>query len=130
VIYPVHYGSSAYDCPTETRIDPNSDIQNRLADGIYHEAPTLFDPEPYAPPVVVWLLFTGNHVEGGPLSAYVALPGGHLSDNRVKWLRIEKLIKTAGQGPEEPRSPHDGPTSQSPQPPLPPQPVLPLQLRQ
>lgn len=65
LIYPTRYGSSSDDCPTLAQID-KSEIQARLADGRYdYDPPTLFDPVPATPRTVVWLMFTGNNVEGG-----------------------------------------------------------------
>ena len=80
VIYPMRYGSSAYDCPTSAQIDDMSYIQQELAAGTFQCQPTLFDSVPYQPPKVVWMLFTGNHIETGPLAAYLALPGGNSLD--------------------------------------------------
>ena len=129
VIYPMRYGYSADDCPTDAKIDGTSDIQNRLAAGLYDETPTLFDPTPGEPLVVVWLLFTGNHVEGGPLSAYVALPGGRLADGRIHWPNIEELLANGGSGP--PGAPGgQNPDDQEPDVPLPPEPALSMALRQ
>ena len=125
LIYPTRYGASADDCPTLAQIDETSEIQARLAAGRFDgDQPTLFDPEPFTPRTVVWLLFTGNHVEAGPLSAYLALPGGPLPGGRVNWLRIEPLL-TGDVPPGDP-----GPASQVPNiPTQPPEPSLILRLR-
>jgi len=111
------------DCPTSARIDDASGIQQELASGRFYEHPTLFDPDPRTPPTVVWLLFTGNFVEGGPLVSYLALPGGALTDGRLECLRIEPLLTgSASGGPEDP-------VSDDPKPPLPPEPAPKLRLR-
>jgi hypothetical protein len=123
VIYPMRYGTGATDCPTSARIDDASGIQQELAGGWFYEHPTLFDPDPRTPPTVVWLLFTGNFVEGGPLASYLAQPGGALPDGRVEWLRIEPLPA----GPPS-NSPED-PVREGPKPALPPEPAPKLRLR-
>ena len=123
VIYPMRYGTGATDCPTSARIDDASGIQQELAGGWFYEHPTLFDPDPRTPPTVVWLLFTGNFVEGGPLASYLAQPGGALPDGRVEWLRIEPLLA----GPAS-NSPED-PVREGPKPALPPEPAPKLRLR-
>ena len=87
-VYPMRYGDTADDCPTSAQIDDESQIQRMLAQGRFHDTPTLFDPDPATPRKVVWLLFTGNAVEGGPLAAYLALPGGRLPNRRVDWPHI------------------------------------------
>lgn len=125
VIYPMRYGTRETDCPTSACIDDASGIQQELAGGRFYEHPTLFDPEPYTPPTVVWLLFTGNFVEGGPLASYLALPGGAHADGRLEWLRIEPLLTgPALGGPEDP-------VRADPRPPLPlpPEPAPKLRLR-
>ena len=99
VVYPKRFGLRPDDCPTTAQID-DSEIQERLADGYFPYQPTLFDPDPKTPPKVVWLLFTGNHVESGPLVAYLALPGGRLPDRRVNWLGIELLLADGDTGPD------------------------------
>ena len=125
VIYPKRFGLRPDDCPTTAQID-DSEIQERLADGDFTHQPTLFDPDPRMPPKVVWLLFTGNHMESGPLVAYLALPRGRLPGRRVNWLGIEPLLADVGTGP-------DGDETEITQPPsvpsLPPQPNLVLNLR-
>jgi hypothetical protein len=123
LVYPHRYGASADDCPTQAQIE-DSEIQAQLADGtFFDDQPTLFDPEPSTPRVVVWLLFTGNHVESGPLSAYLALPGGRLPGDLVNWRRIEPLL-ASDLPPEDP-----GPAGQvRPGPELPPEPKLPIRL--
>ena len=125
VVYPKRFGLRPDDCPTTAQID-DSEIQERLADGHFVHQPTLFDPDPEKPSKVVWLLFTGNHVESGPLVAYLALPGGRLQGRRVNWLGIEPLLADGGAGP-------DGNETEGSQPPsvpsLPPQPNLTLNLR-
>lgn len=125
VVYPKRFGLRPDDCPTTAQID-DSEIQERLADGYFPYQPTLFDPDPKTPPKVVWLLFTGNHVESGPLVAYLALPGGCLPDRRVNWLGIEPLL---ADGDTEPDEEEAGSSQPSPVPPLPPQPNLALNLR-
>ena len=92
VVYPMRYGSRKDDCPTTARIEDPSAIQRDLAGGRYHEPLTLFDVETDTPPVVVWLLFTGNSVEGGPLAAYLAIPGGYHSDGCIELPQIEELL--------------------------------------
>lgn len=125
LVYPKRFGLGPDECPTTAEID-DSDIQERLAEGYFPYQPTLFDPHPEIAPKVVWLLFTGNHVEGGPLVAYLGLPGGRLPARRVNWLGIEPLLV---DGAAEPRVD----TAESSQPPhipsLPPQPSLALNLR-
>ena len=123
VIYPMRCGTGATDCPTSARIDDASGIQQELAGGWFYEHPTLFDPDPRTSPTVVWLLFTGNFVEGGPLTSYLAQPGGALPDGRVEWLRIEPLLA----GPAS-NSPED-PVREGPKPALPPEPAPKLRLR-
>jgi hypothetical protein len=123
LIYPMRYGSSAVDCPTSAHIDDASGIQQELAGGRFYDHPTLFDPDPHTPPTVIWLLFTGNFVEGGPLASYLALPGGALPDGRVEWRRIEPLLTGSASG-----SPED-PMRDDPKPPLPPEPTPKLRLR-
>ena len=123
VIYPMRYGTDATDCPTSARIDDASGIQQELAGGWFYEHPTLFDPDPCTPPTVVWLLFTGNFVEGGPLASYLAQPGGPLPDGRVEWLRIEPLLTgPASSSPENP-------VREGPKPPQSPEPTPKLRLR-
>lgn len=99
LVYPKRFGLMPDDCPTSAQID-DSEIQERLADGYFMYEPTLFDPDPTTPLKVVWLLFTGNHVDSGPLVAYLALPGGRLPDRRVKWLGIESLLADEDTGPD------------------------------
>ena len=123
VIYPMRYGTSETDCPTSACIDDASGIQQVLAGGRFYEHPTLFDPEPHTPPTVVWLLFTGNFVEGGPLASYLALPGGAHADGRLEWLRIEPLLT----GPES--GGLEDPVHADPKPPVPPEPTPKLRLR-
>lgn len=129
LVYPMRYATNASECPTSARIDEESDIQLDLAEGRFYEPPTLFDPEPSTPRKVVWLLFTGNHVESGPLSAYVAMPSGTVSDRWIEWSAIEPLIED-DQGDElmeqEP-DPDSLSTPLSTQ--LPPEPSLPISLR-
>jgi hypothetical protein len=123
VIYPMRYGTGAADCPMSARIDDASGIQQELAGGWFYEHPTLFDPDPRTPPTVVWLLFTGNFVEGGPLASYLAQPGGALPDGRVEWLRIEPLLTgPASSSPEDP-------VREGPKPALPAEPMPKLRLR-
>jgi len=74
VIYPKRFGLRPDDCPTTAQID-DSEIQERLADGHFTHQPTLFDPDPRTPPKVVWLLFTGNHMEGCVFLEGVTFPG-------------------------------------------------------
>jgi hypothetical protein len=124
VIYPTRYGRSADDCPTSARFDDASEIQQELAAGRFYEHPTLFDPDPYTPPTVVWLLFTGNFVESGPLACYLALPGGALPDGRVDWRRIEPLLAS----PPDSGGPGDA-VQDDPGPPPPPEPTPKLRLR-
>ena len=124
VIYPARYGTGADDCPTSARFDDTSEIQQELAAGRFYEHPSLFDPDPYTPPTVVWLLFTGNFVESGPLASYVAEPGGALPDGRVNWLRIEPLLT----GPSASGSAEE-PVDDDPKPPLSPEPRPQLRLR-
>jgi hypothetical protein len=125
LVYPMRYGSSAYDCPTSAEIDDDSEIQTRLAAGRFDDPPTLFDPPSFKPRTVVWLLFTGNNVEGGPLSAYLALPGGPLPERRIHWLGIEPLFTgSEGAAPDSP-APGQPPRSSPP----PSEPSLPLRLR-
>lgn len=129
LVYPMRYATNASECPTSARIDEDSDIQLDFAEGRYYEPPTLFDPEPSTPRKVVWLLFTGNHVEGGPLSAYLAMPSGTVSDRWIEWSAIELLIGDE-QGDElidQVPDPDNLPTLPSTQ--LPPEPPLPMSLR-
>lgn len=124
LVYPKRFGLRRDDCPTTAQID-DSEIQERLADGYFMHEPTLFDPDPMTPPKVVWLLFTGNHVDSGPLVAYLALPGGRLPGRRVKWLGIEPLVTDGDTRPDD-----EARNSQPPPiPSLPPQPNLALNLR-
>jgi hypothetical protein len=121
-VRPVHYGVHGDDCPTSTRPDPDSAVQAQLAMGSLYETPTLFDLEPERPSKVVWLLQTGNHVESGPLSAYVALPGGLLPDGRIDWTHIEPLLDERQPGP-------DGSSGEAKPGPIAPEPTLHLTLR-
>lgn len=125
VVYPKRFGLRPDDCPTTAQID-DSEIQERLADGYFAHQPTLFDPDPKTPPKVVWLLFTGNHVESGPLVAYLALPGGCMPDRRVNWLGIEPLLANGSVGSGDAKTRSCQPPSA---PSLPPQPSLALNLR-
>jgi len=93
LIYPKRYGEREDDCPTFAQIDEDSENQLGLADGRFEVAPTLFDPDPTTPRQVVWLLFAGNHIESGPLAAFLGKPGGRLSNNRIDWLAIEPLLR-------------------------------------
>jgi hypothetical protein len=128
LIYPMRYGNHEDDCLTSAQIDEDSDIQAQLAEGCFNEPPTLFDPDPEKPRTVVWLLFTGNHVEGGPLSAYLAQPGGRLPERHVEWTGIEPLIThAADDGPEDGGAGGSGPVA--PAAPMAPEPTLNLQLR-
>ena len=125
VVYPKRFGVRPDDCPTTAQID-DSEIQERLADGHFVQHPTLFDPDPEIPPKVVWLLFTGNHLDSGPLVAYLALPGGRLPDRRVDWLGIEPLLADGDSGTDGDRLAGN---SQPPAgPPLPPEPSLAINL--
>jgi hypothetical protein len=125
-IYPMRYGTRADDCPTSARITEASGIQKELASGLYSEQPTLFDLISEQPPMVVWLLFTGNSVEGGPLSAFVAIPGGAQPDGRIEWPQIEPLLGNySGNGPHIPSLV----LPQAPLPVIPPQPTPKLRLR-
>jgi len=128
VVYPMRYGRTAYDCPTSAQIDDTSEFQSELAAGHFYEQLSLFDPSPATPRVVVWLLFTGNHVEGGPLAAYLALPGGRLTERRVYWPAIEPLLSDVGGDGTEGLGPNAGSPSLPFSPP-PPEPSLKLQLR-
>jgi hypothetical protein len=124
LVYLKRFGLRPDDCPTSTQIS-DSEIQERLADGHFDYQPTLFDPDPKTPPKVVWLLFTGNYLDSGPLVAYLALPGGRLPDRRIDWLGIEPLLNDGGIDPGEEESGGQSPTA----PPVPPQPDLALNLR-
>jgi hypothetical protein len=128
LVYPMRYGDTADECPTSAQINDVSQIQRVLADGRFYETPSLFDPDPATDRKVVWLLFTGNFLEGGPLSAYLVLPGGMLPERRVEWPRIEPLLDDSDvDGPEEPDWGSN--TPKTPVQPLPPEPTLNLQLR-
>jgi hypothetical protein len=129
LVYPMRYGDTADECPTSAQINDVSQIQRMLADGHFYETPSLFDPDPATDRKVVWLLFTGNFLEGGPLAAYLALPGGMLPERRVDWPHIEPLLSDSdADGHDDPDS--GGDTPKTPVQPLPlPEPTLNLQLR-
>jgi hypothetical protein len=125
VVYPKRFGERPDDCPTTAQIE-DSEIQRRLADGHFEHQPSLFDPDPDTPPTVVWLLFTGNHVDSGPLVAYLAVPGGRLPGGRVNWRGIEPLLSDGDVGPDDDQGAGD---AQPPSlPPVPPEPSLSLNL--
>lgn len=129
LVYPARYATDTAECPTLARIDEDSDIQLDFAEGRYYEPPTLFDPEPSTPQKVVWLLFTGNHVESGPLSAYVAMPSGTVSDRWIEWSAIEPLIEDDEGDELMEQEPDPDSLSTPPSTQLPPEPPLPLSLR-
>jgi hypothetical protein len=125
LVYPKRFGARPDDCPTTAQLE-DSEIQERLADGRLEHQPTLFDPDPETPPKVVWLLFTGNHVDSGPLVAYLALPGGRLPGRRVNWLGIEPLLAGDDTGSDDDRIVGNGQPLSFPS--LPPQPSLAINL--
>lgn len=114
LIYPIRFGVLADDCPVRATFDGISNIQAALASGESpYDEPTLFDPDPFEPPTVVWLLFSGNHVESGPLASYVGLPDGMLVNGRIEWKALEPLVTDDESedpgGPQAAVAPRPGP---------------------
>lgn len=124
LIYPKHYGHHAGDCPTRAYADARSFVQSQLASGQYFYTPSLFE-EDEGTPTVVWLLTTGNRVEGGPLTSYLGLPAGRSETGLISWRSLEPLLPSTHGGSEDP----DSVAVPPPSPVQPPEPTLTLRLR-
>jgi hypothetical protein len=100
-LYPIHSGATAAQCPTSVKVKSNDKgVWSKFATGALPRRPhpTLFDESPPQKPEMVWVIFTGNHVDGGPLSSYVAKSKGYLADGRLALEAIEPLLKNDDDG--------------------------------
>jgi hypothetical protein len=126
-LYPIHWGETAAQCPTSVKIDLDKGVRVKFVTGALprRRDPSLFDEVVPQDPEMVWVIFTGNHIEGGPLSSYVAKSKGYLPDGRLALIAIEPLLDS-----DTLNSPHD-PTIYTPLPPpvQPKEPEIRLSLR-